>query len=447
MLRSTWDEVCARVRAQEDPSRYDPWLDCLHFVAADGDQLVLSTPNRLYLDWIQDNLECLIVPHLRAVTGREWRLEYRLDPSLAAGNHVPRVLSGEVGTLAEVETTRLNPRQTFESYVVGTSNQFAFAACTNVAEKPARNFNPLFLFSGVGLGKTHLLHSIGNRIRQRDPSQRVAYLSAENFTNELISSLQKKRMEDFRERYRQRCDVLLVDDIQVLGGKERTQEEFVHTFNALHQAGKQIVVTGDRYPKDIEGLEDRLRSRFDWGLVADIQPPDTETKVAILKRKADEEGISLPQDVAFFVARSLSGNVRELMGVLNRLLAMASFLAEPITVDFARRWLLGLLTVDSPRPDVDGIVDSVARHYSLRPQDIRGIRRTKQLVEPRQLAMYFARKHTDLSLPELGRNFSRDHTTVLYAIRKVEEDARRDPAFQVRIEAVEKAIGLKKQGG
>jgi chromosomal replication initiator protein len=446
MLRSTWDEVCARVRSSEDPFFHDPWLDRLTFVDADEERVVLATPNRLYVEWIQENLEPLLMAHVEAMTGQRYFIEYELDASVGPGHGDLRTASGAADVAAPIAPayeSHLNVRHTFESFVVGSGNQFATAACQNVGDSPARNYNPLFIFGGVGLGKTHLLHAIGNRVRQRDPSARVLYLSANDFTTELINCIRFKRMEEFREKFRRNCDVLLMDDIEFLGGKERTQEEFFHTFEALHTSGKQIAITADRYPKDIEGLEERLRSRFDWGLVADIQPPDTETKVAILRRKADEESMELPNDVAFFIARHVNGNVRELEGTLTRLLAMSSFHAAQITVEFARKSLNGYLRVEERHTTVDTIQSGVARFFGVKVQDLKGPRRTKQVVVPRQIAMYLAREHTSLSLPEIGKRFgNRDHTTVLHAVRRVKATRGTDANFRSSLDGVTRSLGL-----
>ncbi len=445
MLRSTWDEVCARVRQVEDPFFHDPWLDRLTFVDADDARVILATPNRLYVEWIQENLEPRLLEHINAVTTRPYQIDYELDvtagPGRGGAQRIHHVEDSE--PTAPSHESHLNVRHTFESFVVGSGNQFATAACQNVADAPARNYNPLFLFGGVGLGKTHLLHAIGNRALQSNPNARVLYLSANDFTTELINCIRFKRMEEFREKFRRNCDILLMDDIEFLAGKDRTQEEFFHTFEALHGSGRQIIVTADRYPKDIQGLEERLRSRFDWGLVADIQPPDTETKVAILRRKADEEAIELPNDVAFFIARHANGNVRELEGTLTRLLAMSSFHAAPITIEFARNSLNGYLQMEQRQATVDSIQSGVARFFEVKVQDLKGPRRTKQIVIPRQIAMYLTRKHTGLSLPEIGKRFGgRDHTTVLHAVRKVNQVRGDDPNYRTRLEGVTRSLGL-----
>ena len=446
LLRTDWDEVCARVRREEDPFFHDPWLDRLAFVTADEDTVVLATPNRLYVEFIQENLEPRLLDHLARVTDQAWKVTYELDSTLGPDRRdVPINGSGvaQPSPVSEPGHFRLNPGQSFASFIVGSGNQFASAACQNVAENPAVNYNPLFIFGGVGLGKTHLLNSIGNKMLERDPSTRIVYVSAEDFTNEMINALRFKRMEDFREKYRQRCDALLVDDIQFLAGRERTQAEFFHTFNALHGSGRQIVVTADRYPKDIEGLEERLRSRFDWGLVADVQPPDTETKVAILRKKADEEGLELAGDVAFFIARHANSNIRELEGMLNRLLAKSRFQGTAIDLDFARSCLDGILVANEPTCSVESIQGGVARFFNVKVSDIKGPRRTRQVVMPRQIAMFLARRHTGQSLPEIGRRFGgRDHSTVIHAVRKVTRQLDTDPAYRKKVELVARTIGL-----
>ncbi len=448
LLRSDWDEVCARVRREEDPFFHDPWLDRIAFVTADDDNVVLATPNRLYLEFIKENLDPILARYLRDMTHREWRIAYELNEDLGPENGGGPPVAPEDSPEPAQDTVshyafRLNPTQTFASFIVGSGNSFASAACQAVGDEPAKNYNPLFIFGGVGLGKTHLLNAIGNRMIERDRSARIVYLSAEDFTNEMINALRFKRMEEFREKYRRRCDALLVDDIQFLAGRERTQEEFFHTFNALHGSGRQIVVTADRYPKDIKGLEERLRSRFDWGLVADVQPPDTETKVAILRKKADDEGIELPQDVAFFIARYATSNIRGLEGALKRLLAMSSLQAAPITLEFTRRCLEGYLQVEEPTASCESITNGVAKFFNVKVPDMKGPRRTKQLVMPRQIAMYLARKHTGLSLPEIGKRFGgRDHTTVLHAVRKVKRQLGEDPAYRNKVTLVARSIGL-----
>ena len=453
LLRTQWDEVCALVRRHEDPFFHDPWLDRIAFVGAENGQIEVATPNRLYVEFIQENLEPKILEQLRSISSEEWSVTYTLDANLGPTTDQVRELEANNSpSMAEVVDDsprvnpyqfRLNPAQNFNSFIVGSGNQFASAACQNVAETPAKTYNPLFIFGGVGLGKTHLLNAIGNQMIAKNRDARVVLISAEDFTNEVVNGIRFQRMREFREKYRMNCDALLVDDIQFLAGKESTQEEFFHTFNALHNSGRQIVVTADRYPKDIKGLEERLRSRFDWGLVADVQPPDTETKVAILRKRADEEGIELPQDVAFFIARYASSNVRELEGTLTRLLAMSNFHAAPVTLEFTRRCLDGYLQVNEPNTSLESIQSGVAKFFNVKVQDLKGPRRTKQIVMPRQIAMFLSRRHTGLSLPEIGKRFGgRDHTTVIHAIRKVEGQLGNDPAFSKKLDLVARTVGL-----
>lgn len=446
LLRSDWDGVCAQVRREEESFFHDPWLDRLAFVDADDETIVLATPNRLYVEFIQDNLEPKLLRCLEEQTSRSWKIRYELDSDLAPERHrapVEDPRAAQAPPPPDPWQFKINADQTFSSFIVGSGNQFASAACQNVADQPAANYNPLFIFGGTGLGKTHLLNAIGNRILERNPSARIIFVSAEDFTNDMVDALRFKRMEDFREKYRLRCDVLLMDDIHVLAGRERTQAEFFHTFNALHDSGRQIVVTADRYPKDIEGLEERLRNRLDWGLVADIQPPDTETKVAILRKKADDEGIELPSEVAFFIARYTNGNIRELEGTLTRLLAMSHFHAAEITQEFARSCLDSYLSVDEPTSSADSIMGGVARFFNVKLADLKGPRRNRQIVMPRQIAMYLIRQHAGLSLPDIGRKFGgRDHTTAIHAIRKVQRQIEADSVFRKKMDLIVRTLGL-----
>jgi chromosomal replication initiator protein len=328
----------------------------------------------------------------------------------------------------------LNPRFTFETFVVGSSNQFAHAAARAVAESPSRSYNPLFLYGGVGLGKTHLMHAIAHEILLRAPGALVAYLSAERFLNELINALRFERMHEFKRRYRE-LDVLLMDDVQFIAGKDSTQEEFFHTFNALHEAQKQIVVTSDALPKEIPTLEERLRSRFEWGLIADIQPPDLEMKVAILRKKAAAEKIEVPNDVALFVAGTVKSNIRELEGRLNRVLAFASLTGKRISVELARETLKDIVGTEETRAVPAEILKSVAAHYGLRVSDLKARSNAKPIAFPRQVAMYLCRKLTGLSYPEIGRLFNdKHHSTVMHSVEKIERLAEDDANFRKVIE-------------
>ncbi|QDG51487.1 chromosomal replication initiator protein DnaA [Persicimonas caeni] len=314
----------------------------------------------------------------------------------------------------------INPRHDFDEFVVGPSNQFVHAACSAVADNPGGSYNPLFIFGGVGLGKTHLLHAVGIEAIKRNPQARVVNLSSEDFMNQLITSLRQKDMNSFRTQFRNNCDVLLIDDIQFIAGKDSTQEEFFHTFNALYHSGKQIVITSDVMPKDLPGIEERLRSRFSWGLCADIQPPEMETRIAILEKKAEADGIEMDKDVAILLASSIRSNVRELEGTLIRLGAQASLMNQPITLDLARE-MLDRMNIEQGRElSTEYIIEVVASDFGITPRDIKGSRRTRAISKPRQYAMYLARKHTDHSYPQLGEQFGgKDHTTVLAACKKI----------------------------
>jgi chromosomal replication initiator protein len=326
----------------------------------------------------------------------------------------------------EPPSAALNTKYKFSTFVVGASNQFAHAAARAVAESPSLSYNPLFLYGGVGLGKTHLMHAIGHHILENDPSLRLVYISSERFMNELINSIRYDRTFDFREKYRN-IDVLLMDDIQFLAGKERTQEEFFHTFNALYDAQRQIVLTSDSPPKEIPTLEERLRSRFEWGLLADIQPPDLETKVAILKRKADVEGVSIPDDVFLFIATGSKSNVRELEGALIRLVAYASLTDTSITVDLARAVLRDTLRAEAASVTIARIQQNVCEHFGLRQGELSSRSNARRITKPRQIAMFLCKQLTDHSLPEIGRAFGgKHHSTVIHSVRKVEHDCQTD---------------------
>ena len=315
----------------------------------------------------------------------------------------------------------LNPRYTFDNYVVGPSNQFCYAACSAVGERPAMAYNPLFLYGGVGLGKTHLLHAVGIEIMRRFPGKRVTYVTSEAFMNDLIHSLRNKDTNSFRGRFRDECDVLLMDDIQFIAGKNSTQEEFFHTFNALHQAHKQIVITSDQMPQELPGLEERLRSRFAWGLIADVQPPEIETRIAIIRKKAEVESMNLDDDVAMFLATHIRSNIRELEGSLIKLKASASLFHREITIDFAKDQLRGVIQERNQHVTIDRIQKLVANFYNVKVKDIVGKRRHRVIAHPRHVAMYLSRKHTTNSFPEIGKNFGgRDHSTVMNAVKKIE---------------------------
>jgi chromosomal replication initiator protein len=333
---------------------------------------------------------------------------------------------GTTGRFDWDSTAQLNPRYTFDAFVIGSGNQFAHAACQAVAERPSKAYNPLFLYGGVGLGKTHLMHAIGHEIRRRQPRMEICYVSSEKFTNDMINSLRQDRMASFRDKYRG-ANVLLMDDVQFLAGKERAQEEFFHTFNALYESSSQIVVSSDCPPRELEGIEARLRSRFEWGLIADIQPPDLATRIAILQKKAEQEKVSLPPDAAEYIASSVRTNVREMEGSLVRLMAYSSLTGSPINLENARQVLKNLIDSQARKVTIESIQRKVAEQFGLRLVELKAKNNSRAIVYPRQIAMYLAKRLTEASLPEIGRQFGGKHaTTVLHSIDKVEEVRRKD---------------------
>ena len=354
-------------------------------------------------------------------------------------------LSSQVNIETEKNNTsnfNLNPKYSFQEFVAGSSNQFAYAAAMAVANNPATTYNPLFIYGGVGLGKTHLISAIGNFVSKNKPHMQVSYYTSEKFMNELINSLRYAKMDDFRKKFRS-VDVLLIDDVQFIAGKERTQEEFFHTFNALYESQKQIVVTSDKFPKDIPGLEERLRSRFEWGLIADIQAPDVETKQAILNLKAEQIGIKLPEDVAFFIANSITSNVRELEGLLNRIGAYAKLTATSVSLSMAKEILKDILVEKNREISVEQIQKVVASHFNIKLTELKSSKRLKALVIPRQIAMYLARQMTSCSYPEIGEKFGgKDHSTIIHAIKKIEKALEDDFRLRSTMENIKKSMTL-----
>ncbi len=462
-MTQIWQDTLNDLRNKVSIHNYDSWfrkITCHHI---DSDVAYLEVTDDFYKAWIEDNYLDLIEDSLEAVTGSIFSVVLQVEGTYDTVDSEPSEVTLDLpeDELKAARSARLpeprqesifqvqqpdlrsrvlecgmNPRYTFEEFVVGGSNQFVHAACNAVVSNPARAYNPLFIFGGVGLGKTHLLQAVGIEILRRDPTKRILYLSSEEFMNQLITSLRQKDMNSFRNQFRNNCDVLLIDDIQFIAGKDATQEEFFHTFNALHQSGKQIVITSDKSPKELPGIEDRLASRFSWGLIADIQPPSIETRIAILEKKAEADGIALPKDVALLIANCVRSNVRELEGTLIRLGAQASLLGTPMTMDFAREMLKRMNLEEGRAITVDAIIKAVASQFGIRSSDIKGKRRTRNISIPRQVAMYIARQYTEDSFPELGRKFGgKDHTTVLAACRRMEKEiaADSDIADSIRI--------------
>ncbi len=432
MAPTIWDEVLGRIETKVNRYSYFTWFKPTTLVADNGPSLTIRVADPMAIDWLTKHYGGVIDEALAEVGRKGTKLEFLPDGEQSDAPSSP-LAEAQAGVAASVDLAGLSPRYSFDTFIVGSSNQFANAACRAVAEAPSRSYNPLFLYGGVGLGKTHLMHAIGQYVLTHSPGLKLTYISAERFMNEVINAIRYDRILEFRERYRG-VDVLLVDDIQFIVGKERTQTEFFHTFNALHDAQKQIVLSSDCPPHQISELEERLRSRFEWGLIADLQPPDLETKVAILKRKADGEGVRLPDDVALYIAGRIKSNVRELEGSLIRLLAYASLTGRELSMSLAQEVLRDVLRSDERAVTIDMIQKFVADYYQLKLSDLKSRNNSKSIAKPRQVAMYLCKSLTTASLPEIGRSFGgKHHSTVIHSIRKVEELRGRDASFNSQI--------------
>ena len=451
-----WSQVQEELRFQLAKRTYDMWLKNTSVVSADGSTFRIGVPSKLAKDWLEDRFSGLIQETLQAVTGAEVGIDFVISPS----SHRPPLVSTdgddgdamvsngngnghENGVEADVAPapSELNARFRFSSFVVGHNSQFAHAAAKAVAEAPGDSYNPLFLYGGVGLGKTHLMHAIGHEVHDRFPRKRVVYLTSEQFTNEVISSIATARMGEFRHKYRT-VDVLLIDDVQFLAGKDRTKEEFFHTFNALHEINKQIVISSDRPPKEIPTLEDRLRSRFEWGLIADIQPPDFETRLAILHSKLGGHTSLVPEEVLHFIAHKVQRNIRELEGALTRVQAFAAVHQRSVDEDEAARLLADIIPAGTRKPiNVDRIQLLVADFYNVTLEDMKSKRRDKHIVFPRQVAMFLVREETPSSLPAIGKAFGgRDHTTALHSIEKIANELKEDERLRFEVQAIRERL-------
>jgi chromosomal replication initiator protein len=424
-----WDRFLERVKSRVSINTYTTWFQPTRLNRAESDLLHVQIPTPVFRQVLTRTYGEIVKAVFHELGTPNMRVQYLCTEEEAVTTATPAAngASAKQSRLDfESSDHQLNPRYTFDSFVVGKSNEFAHAASRAVAEQPSKAYNPLFLYGGVGMGKTHLMHAIGHTIKQRNPAARLMYVSAEKFTIEVINSLRFDKMFSFRERFHT-VDVLLVDDIQFIAGKERTQEEFFHTFNALYEQHKQIVISSDCLPKDINSIEERLRSRFEWGLIADIQPPDLETKIAILQKKAENDKFLLPDDVAEYIARAIKSNVRELEGALTRLMAYASLTGASVSLATAQQVLRNIIASQEKRVTIDLIQKRVSEHYNLREQDLKVRSNTRAIAFPRQVAMYIVKQLTTASLPEIGRQFGgKHHTTVLHSINKIEEMRRSD---------------------
>lgn len=418
---NAWQEVLNHLKTKVNTQSYQTWLKPTRFSHADGETLVVRVPNREFRDWIQENYANSIQESLKQLRLGFQGIRYVLDAAAEAKSSRNGELKLQQGKLDfESVENQLNARYTFDSFVVGSCNQFAHAAARAVAETPAKAYNPLFLYGGVGLGKTHLMQAVGHSIKKNRSEMRLAYVSSEAFTNDVINSLRYDRMVSFRDKYRN-VDVLLMDDIEFIAGKERTQEEFFHTFNTLYEAQKQVVISSDQPPKEIPGLEERLRSRFAWGLTADLQPPDIETKRAILAKKSDAQGVQLPEPVEEFIATRIKSSIRDLEGALTRLIAYSSLTGAEICLPLAQQVLKNLVDLDERRISIENIQRLVCQEFSLTLPQLKAKDNSHAVSYPRQVAMYLAKELTPASLPQIGREFGgKHHTTVLHSIQKIE---------------------------
>jgi chromosomal replication initiator protein len=418
-----WARALEEIKKQISPPSFEMWFRPTKAVLTPSDSVAIEVPNKLAKDWLIEHYYSLITDVLEKQLGIKTNIEFCV--SIETDEHKEEPLRFKEPGVAQAQARselRLNPKYTFESFVVGPSNRFAHAASLAVAESPARAYNPLFIYGGVGLGKTHLMQAISHHILERAPKLKVCYISSEEFTNQLINSIQNRTTLKFREKYRN-VDLLLIDDIHFIAGKESTQEEFFHTFNTLYDAHKQIVISSDRLPKEISALEKRLISRFEWGLITDVQPPDLETRIAILKKKAERELVEIPNEVTFFIADKIKTNIRELEGALIRVVAYSTLEGKEITLKLAQDVLKDMVSEEEKKINVDLIQKRVAEYFDIRLLDMKTKDRKKGVAYPRQIAMYLVRHLTNYSLPEIGDFFGgRDHTTILYAYNKIQQD-------------------------
>jgi chromosomal replication initiator protein len=446
--KQVWRAALGELQVSLSPANYETWLRETHLVDVDEQRFRIAVPNGFAKDWLETRYRSLISQTLARVVGYSVQVEFVVTANgeAQAASAAAQAVHVEPTRVGAPEgggggVTNLNPRYTFTNFIVGSANRLAHAASLSVAERPGHAYNPLFLYGGVGLGKTHLMHAIGNAVVTKFPRKRVVYATSEKFTNEFITSIQQGKIDEFRARYR-RIDLLLIDDIQFIADKERTQEEFFHTFNTIHEDGKQIVLSSDRPPKAILTLEERLRSRFEWGLIADLTAPDLETRIAILRAKAEEQGTPITSDVIEFIARKVVSNIRELEGALNRIVAYASMGAMPISIELAQAVLSNVLYNPKKRQVTpERIAQAVSDYYGVAMDQLRGQKREKSIVVPRQIAMFLMREETDVSLLRIGAELGgRDHSTVLHACGKITREMQVNDEMRREVAAVRELI-------
>ncbi|CQR45798.1 Chromosomal replication initiator protein DnaA [Paraliobacillus sp. PM-2] len=444
-IEELWTSTLAKIKEKVSKPSYDTWLKNTSAENITEDTIIVSAPNEFARDWLESRYTTLISDALFEVTGAKLKTKFVIpetenhqESKTQEAKKIPTVKTTENN---QPPKTMLNDKYTFNTFVIGSGNRFAHAASLAVAEAPAKAYNPLFIYGGVGLGKTHLMHAIGHYVLDHNPDAKVVYLTSEKFTNEFINSIRDNKAENFRNKYRS-IDVLLIDDIQFLAGKEQTQEEFFHTFNTLHEESKQIIISSDRPPKEIPTLEDRLRSRFEWGLITDITPPDLETRIAILRKKAKAEGLDIPNEVMLYIANQIDTNIRELEGALIRVVAYSSLINKDIDASLAAEALKDIIPSSRPKViTIATIQEVIAEKYHIKLEEFAAKKRTKSVAFPRQIAMYLSRELTDFSLPKIGEEFGgRDHTTVIHAHEKISKMLSEDDNLNRDIEEIKERL-------
>jgi len=435
-IKELWNKILEIIKEELSPQVYNSWFSQTKVVKFEDNELILSAPGDFCKEWLEKHYAGFIKDILKRTLGSDDNLiiKFKTDdqkfstPVPSTPHPEKKIKKSE--NMIKNDNLNLNPRYTFDSFVIGNDNRFAHAACLAVAQSPAKAYNPLFVYGVVGVGKTHLMQAIGNYIIQHNPKAKVLYISSEKFTNELINSIKDDRTVAFRDKYLN-VDILLIDDIQFLAGKERTQEEFFHTFNTLYESNKQIAITSDCPPKDITTLEERLRSRFEWGLTTDIQPPDLETRIAILRKKAQAENLNVPAEVIAFIAEKISSNIRQLEGALTKLVAFSTFNKKELSVSLAQNILKDIIPLENKKISVDQIQKSVADYYTIKVNSLLSKKRTKDVVLARQVAIYLSRELTDLSLTSIGGAFGgKDHTTIIHSCNKIKNKIKKDNNFK-----------------
>jgi len=441
-----WDKCLNIIKEKVSQQNFETWVRPIRIATQQDNLITLSVPNRFFKDWLEENYHTLIKDSLTFLAGTVVELSFEIiQAKQKTPEHAPLPHSKPTSSAAVKHATHkinpsLNQHYSFDRFIVGTSNQFAHAASVAVSEKPAKNYNPLFIYGGVGLGKTHLLNAIGLNTMAIHPHLNVLYVSAEEFMNELVNSIRYDKMPKFRDKFRH-IECLLIDDIQFIAGKDRTQEEFFHTFNTLHDSGKQIVVTSDKFPKDIPNLEGRLRSRFEWGLIADIQPPEIETKIAIVEKKAQENNIILPSNVAHYMASRAESNIRELEGYLIRIAAYASLTGREIDMTLVQEVLKKIIDNQKEKITIEAIIKTVTNHFGVKVHELKSEKKNKNLAFARQIAMYLARQLTSASFPDIGVKIGgRDHSTVIYACNKIKKLRETDDAIRTTLQQLSESL-------